>query len=123
MNDLVPDHYGDLPRLLLAEVPGFEQSPEFGLIAEHSDLPGVVVAAVGRYLVGLEQEGRQAASAADAIYQVLERMATSEDPEIQNALVVEVFENLDRSRSITRRIIKNLGPSSQALYADWLGAN
>jgi hypothetical protein len=123
--DLVPGDYNDLPRLLLADVPGFEQSPEFGLIAEHSDLPGVVVAAVGRYLVRLEQEGRRAAepSAADAVYQVFERMATSEDPEIQNALVVEVFENLDGSRSITRRIVKRLGPSSQALYADWVGAN
>jgi hypothetical protein len=50
-------------------------------------------------------------------------MPTSEDPEIQNALVVEVFENLDRSRSITRRIVKRLGPGSQALYADWVGAN
>jgi len=121
----VPGDYGDFPRLLLTDIPGFEQSPEFGLIAEHSDLPGVVVSAVGRYLVRLEQEGRQAAerSVVDAIYYEFERMATSRDPEVQNALVVEVFENLDRSRSITRRIVRKLGPSSQALYADWVGAN
>jgi hypothetical protein len=50
-------------------------------------------------------------------------MAPCEDPEVQNALVVEVFENLDGSRSITRRIVKRLVPSSQALYADWVGAN
>jgi hypothetical protein len=113
--------YEELPALLLAEIPGFEASPEFGLVAYASDLPGIVVAAMGRYLARLEQKGAEESEidAPDAIYQLLERMAASRDPEVQNAVQVEVFENLDPSRSVTRRIVEKLGPSARTLYADW----
>jgi hypothetical protein len=117
--------YDDLPRLFLAEIPGFEASPEFALVARDSDLPGVVVAAVGRYLVRLEQSGAEGseADAPSAIYDIIERMANSDDPDVQNALQVELFWNLDPTRSITRRIVGKLGPNSSALYSDWAEAN
>jgi hypothetical protein len=116
--------YRELPRFFLAEIPGFEASPEFGLIARDSDLPGVVVAAVGRYLVRLEKSGAEGseADAPTAIYDIFERMANSDDRDVQNALQVELFETLDSSRSITRRIVGKLGPSSSALYSDWAEA-
>lgn len=113
--------YEELPGLLLAEIPGFEASPEFALVGHASDLPGIVVAAMGRYLARLEQQGTKESEmdAPDAIYDLLERMAASRDPEVQNVVQVEMFENLDPSRSVTQRIVGNLGPSARALYSDW----
>lgn len=113
--------YDELPELLGAEIPGFQASPELALVADDLDLPGVIVAAVSRYLVRLEQSGGMELDGdpRNAIYKVFERMATSPDREVQNALQVEVFENLDPSRSVTRRILSRLGPEASALWAAW----
>ena len=113
--------YDELTSVLFAEVPGFASSPELALVKDHVDLPGVVLAALTRYWLRLEQGGAKGseAEALDAIYDVLERMATSDDPEVQNVLQVECFEHLDPSRSVTRQIVEKLGPNARALHATW----
>ena len=120
--ELVSGEYEDLPRLFLVEIPGFAGSPEFASISDHSDLAGVAVAAVGRYLVRLEKQGARPSNveSLNSIYELFERMATSRDSGVQNVLVLEAFATFECSDSIRRRILRRLGPSSRALYSRWI---
>jgi hypothetical protein len=38
--EVVPRQYKDLPEFLIRSVPGFSESPEFGLVAGTSIFPG-----------------------------------------------------------------------------------
>jgi hypothetical protein len=51
----------------------------------------------------------------------MERLATSLDPDVQNALVVDVFEHLDLSQDVLALLLCRLGPSARALYDRWIG--
>jgi hypothetical protein len=44
--EIRPSTYTSLPELLVQTVPGFQDSPEYQLVAEHRDLPGVIVGAL-----------------------------------------------------------------------------
>ena len=122
--EIVPGEYEDLPDVLLA-IPGFKESPEFQLVAENTDLPGVIVGALRRYVERLEGEaGRgtldaNSEASLEGAYDTFERMAASGDPAVENALVVEVFEHLDGGEGVKRRIVERLGPRSSALYERW----
>ena len=118
--DIVPGEYDSLPDFLLAAIPGFQESPEFELVAEDTDLPGVIVGALSPYVVRLEGEASRETwdaggrTSLDAVYETFERMASSRDGHVENALVVEVFEHLHCTERIRRRIVKQLGPHSRA---------
>lgn len=120
--ELVPGEYADLPDFLIRSVPGFGTSPEFALVADCFDLPGVIVGALRSFLERLDTASRaddfDASSAAslEAVYRVIEAMASSGDPEVQNAVVVEIFEHLQEDQSIR----ENLHPLSRALYERWI---
>jgi hypothetical protein len=123
--ELRPRQYDRLPDFLVRSVPGFEESPEFARVREFRELPGVVVGALTPFLLRLEatsQKGMLDAGAADSLeglYRAIEAMASSDDLEVQNALVVEVFEHLHGSRSVVARIENKLHPRSRALYSRW----
>src|SRR6187200_2995399 len=99
--EIYPREYDRLPEFLVRRVPGFEQSPEYLLVADNFDLPGVIVGALTPFVVRLEKASQSgtldAAGAASlaGVYQAIEEMAASDDPEVENAVVVEVFEHLD----------------------------
>jgi hypothetical protein len=51
----------------------------------------------------------------------LEWFATSHDPNVINAVVVEIFENLDSEPHVLEAIKVHLGKASGQLYDTWLG--
>jgi hypothetical protein len=125
--EIVPGESDGLPDFLLTAIPGFRESPEFESVAEHTDLPGVIVGALSPYVVRLEGEDRRgkldeaSGASLQAVYSAFEMMAGSRDGHVQNALVVEVFEHLHCDERTRRRIVKRLGPHSRAAYDRWVG--
>ena len=50
----------------------------------------------------------------------MERLATSYDPDVVNAVVVEIFENLDCEPDVLAAIKAHLGKVSRQLYDKWM---
>jgi hypothetical protein len=119
---IVPGEYERIPDLLLSEAPAFGTSDEFqSLQPDDLALPGVVLGAFRRYVQRVFSKRHDAVSSeqADAL-RALERLATSSDREVVNALVVEVFEHLDQPQQELNDLLDSLGPAARALYDRWL---
>ena len=124
----IPRAYAHLPQWLAQKVPGFAESPEYKALGSADlQLPGVVCGAFSQFLSRLQQDAltgsRSDADAArlSAAYHVLEWLATSHDPDVINAVVVEIFENLDCEPHVLKAIKTHLGKTSGQLYDKWLG--
>src|SRR5438094_9039782 len=98
----VPRDYNHLPQLLVQKVPDFAASPEYqALEGADLQLPGVVCGAFAQYLSRLQKDSlarprrHEDTASLSAAYHVLEWCATSHDPDVINAVVVEIFENLN----------------------------
>jgi len=108
--------YDKVPNLLITEVPGFLDSEEYRLLdSEDRKVPGLVTAAFTRYCEGLQE-----ADALERCYAVIEKLATSSDPEVQNLVVTEIFENLQGSDESLVKVKEQLGPESRRLYQQWM---
>lgn len=124
MSDFIlkPSLYDHLPEFLQTSVLGFLDSPEFRTISEFRDLPGVVCGALGQYLARLQREAESLDSEGKrrlaSIYKAIEAMSASEDPEVQNAVQVEIFEILNDDSNLWEKIRSSLLPASRAL-SDW----
>lgn len=122
---LKPKLYDRLPAYLLDFVVGFGDSPEFETVAEFRDLPGVICGALGRFLARLQRDGEAGVldpagrEQLESAYRAVEAMASSEDPEVQNSLQVEIFEILSDGSSLWESIRANLLPASKALLDRW----
>jgi hypothetical protein len=111
------------------EAPSFGESQEFlDLDPEDRDVPSVVCGAFRGYVERLHSKGysptRRSSVADEAqraeTIRAMERLATSPDLEVQNALVVDVFEHLDLSEGDLDAFLSRLGPSARALYGRWI---
>jgi hypothetical protein len=129
MSSLIPMQraYSRIPQLVVHTVPGFAASPEYTALGKPDlQLPGVVCGAFAKFLVRLQQGVSAGAVRAEsaaglaASYQVVEQLATSDDPEVVNAVVVEIFENLDCEPHVLEAIKARLGKVSRQLYAKWV---
>lgn len=129
MSNLMPTprEYSRIPQLCVHKVPGFAAAPEYTSLGKHDlQLPGVVCGAFAKFLVRLQKgviEGAVGAESAEGLaasYQVIERLATSYDPDVVNAVVVEIFENLDCEPHVLEAITAHLGKVSRQLYAKWM---
>jgi len=125
---LVPRDYNHLPQLLVQKVPDFAASPEYkALESADLQLPGVVCGAFAQYLSRLQKDtlarprSHEDAASLSAAYRALEWFATSHDPDVINAVVVEIFENLDSEPHVLGAIKAHLGKASRQLYDTWLG--
>jgi hypothetical protein len=56
----------------------------------------------------------------DAAYTAIEAMAASNDPNVENAVVVEALMYLNCGERTKQRIVKRLGPKSRELYERWV---
>ncbi len=123
-----PREYSHLPQLLVQQVPGFAESPEYKALGSADlQLPGVVCGAFAQFLSRLQKDAiegtrnEEGAASLSASYQVLEWCATSHDPDVINVVVVEIFENLDCEPPVLESIKTRLGKASRQLYDKWLG--
>ena len=127
MTDSTNIEHHRLPDALRERLPGFENTPEYLVIRDTGgDLPDVVCGALGSLLQRLEVEmlekrldaaGRQML---DRVYRVIEELATSNDIETVNAVVVDVLELLSNTPLVVDRITARLGPATRALYDRWI---
>ena len=124
----MPRAYAHLPQWLVQKVPGFAASPEYQTLGSADlQLPGVVCGAFAQFLSRLQQDALTGprsegdAASLSAAYHVLEWLATSDDPDVINAMVVEIFENLDGEPQVVEAIKTHLGKASRQLYDTWLG--
>lgn len=119
-----PGEYQLVPALISSLLPEFVESPEFA--RRHPadrKLPGVVCGALADFL-----QRNQAAALTDAskkgvldrAYATIERLASSTDAEVQNLVVVEIFENFDCDRVVMEEIRRRLLPASLNLYETWI---
>jgi hypothetical protein len=115
--EVVPGEYDGLPDFLLRSIPGFRESDEFATVAADVELPGVIVGAAKNYLVRLEEaDGRGKLDATgrrtlEAAYAALEAMATRNDANVQNSVVVDALMYLNCSEPTKRRIVERLRPA------------
>ena len=108
--------YDKVPDLLTTEVPGFFESEEYRLLdSEDGKVPGLVAAAFTRYFEALQEAG-----ALERCYAIIEKLASSSDPEVKNLVVTEIFENLRGSDESLEKIKEQLGPESRRLYQEWM---
>jgi len=116
---VVSRDYPRLAQLLVEQAPSFEGSPEFrGLGPSDLEIPSVVCGAFRRFvehahLQGPQEEATEAARA-------MEWMASNSDPEIENYLIVDVFEHLELEGSALDAFLARLLPASRALYERWI---
>jgi len=115
------------PKLLLAEVPDFAAAQEFReLSSDEVSSPGLLTAAFTRYFARLLQEKcsipRRLTPQVkiEKGFELIEKLAKSPDPEVENLAVVEVFENLNLSDPELGEFLRGLKPVSKALYERWL---
>lgn len=120
--------YAHLPQWLVQKVPGFAASPEYKVLSSTDlQLPGVVCGAFAQFLSRLQHDiltgarSEEDAASLSAAYHVLEWLTTSQDPDVLNAIVVEIFENLDGEPQVWEAIKTHLGKASGDLYSQWLG--
>lgn len=122
--EITPPEYPHIREVMFSLLPDFASSPAYERLSEHDrGLPTVVTGAFARYinelLTGSEGE-RDVSRQLRAGFNVIERLASSPDPEVQNALIVEVYEHLDLTDDESERFQRQLGPASKALYARWM---
>lgn len=113
--------------MLLEEAPGFGNSEEFrGLDKSDRELPSVALGAFTRYIERLHSDNdrltghAEGARVAEA-FAAIDRLASSKDPEVVNALVVDVFEHLNLPDDLLEEFRSRLGPAAIALYDRWVG--
>jgi hypothetical protein len=123
----IPSAYAHLPQWLVHKVPGFAASPEYQALSSAGlQLPGVVCGAFAQFLSRLQHDiltgasSEEDAASLSAAYHVLEGLATSQDPDVLNTVVVEIFENLDGEPQVLEAIKTHLGKASGQLYDKWL---
>jgi hypothetical protein len=112
--------YPRLAGLLVEWAPSFGASDEFLQVAEWGDLdlPSVVCGAFRRFAERVYLQARDDSSAEES-FTAMERMATSPDPEVQNALIVDVFEHLGLQDASLDEFLGRLGPAARSLYDTW----
>jgi hypothetical protein len=113
----IPGHSAPFARRFLQEVPGFAEDFR-GLSDTVDSVPaGLVFAAAARFC-RLGGKNVLAATAA-----VIEDAANTEDDELHNYIVTEIFEDWDDAEPDTKaRLLEALGPEGRKLYERWLMA-
>ena len=111
---LLPSNNAEVPSFLLAQVPALRQSSAFARLSETSRcLPGVVCATFARYIAELAANVHEREHLS-SVMQVVERLATSNESEIQNLVVTEILENMEDN--VLRTLAPLMGTNCKALY-------
>jgi hypothetical protein len=121
---VVDREYPRIRELLLEQAPSFGESTEFlELEPPDLELPSVICGAFRRYVQRVHSGAEGPDASDDQVAETLramERLATSPDPEVANALVVDVFEHLDLTDEELERFVARLGPAARALFDRWI---
>ena len=110
---------GRVVPFLKAGLPSFVASPDYRLVAGNDDLPGVILAAYGRFLARLAKAG----AAADLARGVaaIEALHGWGDEAVRTAIRDEFIESLDGDEDALALIRPLLGSALAAELAEILG--
>jgi len=89
----VDSPYQRLVPFLKAALPSFTESPDYRLVAGNDDLPGVILAAYGRFLSRLASAGAAAELARGVA--AIEALYDWDDAVVRTAIRDEFIESLD----------------------------
>ena len=124
---ICPNNAEEVPCFLEKAAPGFSRSEEFlGLEPEFKKIPGLVCGAFKDYLVrlqGLAEKGSadpQTLVELEKAYEAIETLASSNDPNVENLVVVEIYEHLALSNGALIRFKQHLKTKSLNLYKQWI---
>lgn len=118
---LIPDRS---PEIILSalrqKAPEFFTSDEYLRLArldpKFKENPGLICAAFTKLLCA-KLERREDA---DKYFEIIEGWATTKDPEVENYLITEVFENIRLPKVGEARFKSELGPAAKQLYEHWM---
>lgn len=108
--------YPDMVAGLLRFDPAFERSAEYSAVVDEGmdDLPGVVLARFGRYLMRLAVGGDELAC--QRAFGALETLLQQGDHRVEEAVTNEVLEVRWEDSARLRRFFARLGPQGKSLY-------
>jgi hypothetical protein len=109
--------YAEVPHLLAEHVVGFADSPEYRQERDYAPFPGIVFAALARYLSRMHRETDRRPELASGM-SVIEQLVQRGDSDATNAIVTEFFHTVANESG---GLLKELGPSSRRLYDQWEG--
>ena len=119
--------YDRIADYLKNEVGGFSDSSEFRqLDSDDFRLQGVVCAAFAKFWIKIEQNcfrkdcSEDDREKLDDCYRVIEELSNSQDTEVVNMVVTEIFENMRCSEDLVKQIINRLHNKSKSLYEQWI---
>ena len=113
----VPGQSEAFARRFATEVSGFASSDEYQLLdKEDRQRPGLVFAAVAKYLENADDDEVLTAA------QIIEEAASTDDGELHNYLVTEIFEPWQSIDIDSRgRLLRFLGTRARRLHSQWTG--
>ena len=123
----VDREYDRLPALLVDNAPGFAESEEYARLDPNDlELPTVVCGAFNRYFCRLQNAAAMrpeldptVARALRDAYRAIDRLCASNDPEVVNTVVVEIFEHLDLGDATLATFEARRGKTARELYDRW----
>lgn len=132
-----PMFASSLVYYLIRTVTGFRESDAYAIdldgdYREYVDMYTTALSAVGRFLMemvdaAIDDPGQlpDLKPRIDRVFDVLEVLSKSDNPEIPNAVFTGTMETIDSAeRSDTlATIVRNLRPTSRKLWDDWMPLN
>ena len=90
-------------------------------------MPGIVIASFGEYFLRLQKtllsidRDQAVQDKVKECYQIIEYMASSKDPEVSNALITEIFHQLDPNElQLREEVRKHLQTNSWVFFEKWM---
>jgi hypothetical protein len=125
---LLPREYENMPAFLATRAPGFVESKEYQAISQaEKSMPGIVIASFGEYFLRLQKtllsidRDQAVQDKVKECYQIIEYMASSKDPEVSNALITEIFHQLDPNEpQLREEVRKHLQTNSWVFFEKWM---
>ena len=121
---LRPDNSGLILASLRRVLPQFFDAPEYvrlkNLGRDLAEIPGLVCAAFARYLCRLLEMEPAEPTLANACFNLIEEWSSHSDPNVQNYVITEIFENVRLPKLGEAYFKQRLGENSRKLFEEWM---
>jgi hypothetical protein len=116
---LIPSRYPEVIAHLKARVPDFERSDEYMADrGEADDLPGVILASLGKYVLGLSRRPDAHDQVGAALGAVADMLGW-DDAEVTASVRDEFYEALEADGSVSSGILTAMPAALRRSFDDW----
>jgi hypothetical protein len=116
----VDNAYDAVVPLLKSSVPDFVHSSEYALVADHDDLPGVILAAFARFLIRISNEAAASQALERGIGTIIDLYGAG-GPQVREAIRDEFIEMFDGKPDAVRAVQPLLSQPLADEFAKVLG--